>query len=62
MIVKTLWATRIGAPDWQEELITDNESLIEDATKWAKANGFDRIRVAEIDLSKKPDWSKTVNL
>jgi len=58
----TLWGTRIGAEDWREELITDNPALIEQAKAWAEANGFDRIRVAVIDLTVAPDWSKTVNV
>ena len=52
-----LWATKIGEPDYNEQLITENSSQIEDAKKWALANGFDRLRVLTIDNSK-PDFTK----
>lgn len=58
-MVKVLFAVRIGNEDWQEELITEDASKIEAATAWAKAHGFDRFRVAEIDDSP-PDFAKTV--
>jgi hypothetical protein len=54
-----LWATKIGEPNWEEKLITNNPSKIEEAKKWALANGFDRIRVAKINMSEKPDFTKT---
>jgi hypothetical protein len=57
---KILFATRIGDEEWKEELITDNEENIEAATAWAIKNGFDRIRIAEIDLSIIPDFTKTI--
>jgi hypothetical protein len=52
-----LWATKIGEPDYNEQLITENPEHIENAKKWALANGFDRIRVSSIDNSK-PDFTK----
>jgi hypothetical protein len=57
---KILFATRIGDEEWKEELITDNEENIEAATNWAIKNGFDRIRIAEIDLSIIPDFTKVL--
>ena len=60
--MKILFATRKGAEDWQEELITENESDIPEASIWAHENGFDRLRVAEIDLTQKPDFAGTVNV
>lgn len=60
MVTKVLFATRVGAEDWQEQLITEDESKIEAASAWAKANGFDRLRVATIDLSEPPDFRKTI--
>lgn len=59
--MKILFAVKIGNEDWQEELITEDESRIEAASKWAVDNGFDRLRVAEIDLNEKPDFTKTIN-
>jgi hypothetical protein len=60
MKVKILYATKIGEPEYAEQLITEVESRIPDATRWATANGFDRIRVAEVDLEAKPDFAATV--
>ena len=59
--MKILFAVKIGDEDWQEQLITEQEEHIEAASQWAKENGFDRLRVAEIDLSTPPDFSSTLN-
>jgi len=56
-----LWATKIGDPDYCEQLITNNPEHIAKAKKWALANGYDRIRIAIIDLSTPIDFSKTIN-
>jgi len=60
--VKVLWGTRIGAEDWQEELITDRQEDIETAKIWAENNGFDRLRISTVDLSVPPDFTKTINI
>lgn len=60
--MKILWGTRKGAEDWREELITEDESQIPDARAWAEKNGFDRFRIAEIDLATPPDFAGTVNI
>jgi hypothetical protein len=44
-----------------EELITEVEERIPEATKWAEENDFDRIRIAEIDLTEKPDFVHAIN-
>lgn len=54
--MKILFAVRIGNEDWQEQLITENEHRIEAASAWARENGFDRLRIAEIDLSAPLDF------
>jgi hypothetical protein len=59
--MKILFATRKGNPDWMEELITEVEERIPEATKWAEENDFDRIRIAEIDLTEKPDFVHAIN-
>jgi len=28
---------------------------------WALANGYDRLRIAEVDMNVKPDFAKTIN-
>ena len=56
-----LWAVKVGDEDWQEQIITTDESKIEEASNWAKENGYDRLRVAVIDLGVKPDFPSTIN-
>ena len=43
-----LFAVKVGDEDWQEQLITEQEAKIEAASEWALANGFDRLRMADI--------------
>lgn len=56
---KVLWGVKKGEPDWKEQIITEQEERIEDAKKWATANGFDRFRIQTIDLTTPPDFKKT---
>jgi len=56
-----LYATKIGAPEYMEEIITTNPEKIDEAKAWAKENGFDRFRIAKIDLGEKPDFIGTIN-
>lgn len=59
-----LWATKIGAQDWQEDLITcavfnkDGAKKIQKAIIWAKSNQFHKIRVSVLDLDKVPNFLK----
>jgi hypothetical protein len=59
--IKVLFAVKIGEEDWEEQLITEVEGLIPEASEWAKNNGFDRLRVAVIDDSF-PDFAGTVRV
>lgn len=59
MKVKVAWATKKGAPEWTEELLTEVEEDISAATKWAEENGY-VVRVAEIDLDTPPEFAKNV--
>jgi hypothetical protein len=54
----TVWATKSGLPDYKEDLITSTTDLahVEKAKVWAKANGFDRIRVTIFNWEK-PNFS-----
>ena len=54
--MKVLFAVKIGDADWQEQLITEQSEHIKAASDWALANGFDRLRVAEIDLNSAPQF------
>tara|TARA_R110000850_G_scaffold271242_1_gene405367 strand:+ start:512 stop:706 length:195 start_codon:yes stop_codon:yes gene_type:complete len=55
-----LWGIKKGNPDWMQEIITNDKSNFEKAKAWARRNGFDRFRVAEIDTSKAPDFTNTL--
>lgn len=55
------WCTKTGAPDWTEELLTDDEKQIPAAKAWAEANGY-TVRISTIDLATSPDFTKTLNL
>ncbi len=57
--MRILWAVKIGDKDYMEEVITEREDQIPAATEWAKKNGYDRFRIAEIGQGK-PDFAKTV--
>lgn len=59
----TLWATRKGNEDWQEELIasTNDADHLTRARAWAEANGFDRLRVSEFK-GDQPDFAGTVRV
>jgi hypothetical protein len=57
---RCLWATKKGEPDYAEQLITEVAERIPAASEWAKANGFDRLRVSEFDGSA-PDFSRTIS-
>ena len=59
--IKVLYGVRIGNEDWQEEILTETADRIEAAKAWALQNGFDRLRVATIDLSKPPDFRNVFN-
>jgi len=57
--MKILWATKIGAPDYEEQLITEVEARIEAASTWARNNGFDRLRISEFN-GEKPNFVKAI--
>ena len=59
--MKILFAVRVGSEDWEEELITEVEDRIPAASEWAKANGFDRLRIASIDLDVPPDFRNVLS-
>jgi len=60
MKVRVLYGRKAGEEEWMEQMITEREDQIPAASEWAKANGFVHLRVAEIDLSKPPDFTKTI--
>jgi len=60
--MKALFGVRVGFEDWQEELLAENPEHFEVASKWALANGFDRLRVVTIEEGWIPDFGKCVNI
>lgn len=57
-----LWGVKVGAPDWDEQVITtakDDPAKLAKAREWAAANGFDRLRVAVMDDAP-PDFVGTI--
>ena len=36
--------------------------LMEKGKQWADKNGYNRLRITEINLMEKPDFTKTINL
>ena len=59
--MRVLFAVKVNEPAWAEQLITEQEELIIPAKIWASENGFNRFRIAEIDLTVKPDFVATIN-
>lgn len=57
-----LWAVKKGAPDYAEEVLyqcqgyTNLEQLKERGEQWAEQNGYDRLRIAVIDMTTAPDF------
>lgn len=55
-----LYAVKAAAADWEEEIITvvPSSAAARDkilaASAWARANGFNRLRVSSLDLSAPP--------
>lgn len=60
--MKVLYATKIGEPEYMEQLITEVEDRIPAASAWAQQNGFDRLRIATYsDEPERPDFTKVLN-
>lgn len=59
-IESVLFAVKVGEPSYMEEVICTKPEHFENAKKWAKENGFDRLRIAHIDVNEKPDFRKTI--
>ena len=59
-----LWARKIGAADWQEDLITStaNPETLAAARKWALENGFEKLRESKLYLNEMPDFTKCLNV
>jgi len=67
----SVWAVKIGEPNWKIELIHEQRKLISielmsKIVNWCKSNGFDRIQTKIIDLDnlEAPNFSnkKLINI
>lgn len=61
MTEQILYGTKVNQPAYMEEIISTKPENFKDAVVWAKSNGFDRLRVASINLSIKPDFTGVVS-
>ena len=63
-----LYGCKIGEPNYMEEILyhckgyTNKKELMEKGEQWAEKNGYDRLRISVIDLTQKPNFTKTINL
>ncbi len=63
-----LYGCKINAPKYMEEILyqckgyTNKKELMEKGKQWAEKNGYDRLRISEMDLTQKPNFTKTINL
>lgn len=59
---KILYGVKLDNEDWQEEVLCTQEERFEEVKILASKDGFNRFRVAKINLIEKPDFRKTVNI
>lgn len=68
MIETLLYGCKIDQPDYMEEILyqckgyTNKEELMQKGKQWAEVNGYDRLRIREINLSQKPDFIKAITI
>ena len=62
--MQVLFGVKVGAEDWQEEVLTEVDDGYKidmvAAEELAAKLGYDRLRVAEIDLSAPPEFGANV--
>ena len=61
MSESVLYGVKKGEEDWQEVILSTNPARFNEIKVLAASDGFDRFRVAHIDLSVAPDFTRTVN-
>lgn len=68
MIETLLYGCKIGEPDYMEEILyqckgyVNRDELISAGKAWAEKNGYDRLRVSIVDITKGPDFIKTIQI
>ena len=66
--VTLLWGCKIGEPNYKEEILyecqgyVNTDELMSKGEKWARDNGYNRLRISQIDLSTPPNFNKTIEL
>ena len=58
-----LYGVAIGQPDYMEEILYVSDKAIDVNNKRVidLFNGYDRLRLAKVDLSEKPNFLGTIN-
>ena len=68
MIETLLYGCKIYQPDHMEEILhqckgyTNKEDLMQKGKDWAEKNGYDRLRIREINLSQKTDFTQAITI
>jgi len=63
-----LYGCKIGQPNYMEEVLYECKGYVNQSEvmakgeQWAKANGYDRLRIAVIDLSIPPNFLKAITV
>ena len=63
-----LYGCKADQPDHMEEILyqckgyTNKEELMQKGKEWAKINGYDRLRLREINLSQKTDFIESITI
>lgn len=61
-----LYGCRISDPDYMEEILyqckgwVNKHELMERGKQWANENGYNRLRIVEVDLSTPPNFTKSI--
>lgn len=61
-----LYGCKIGDPKYMEEILyqckgyTNETELMKKGKEWAARNGYDRLRIAKINLATPPDFKGTI--
>jgi hypothetical protein len=57
---QVLWGCRVGMPDYMEEILSTKPENFDRVEARAMQDGWDRFRVATIDLSTPPNFTGTI--
>lgn len=57
---KILWGVRKGNEEWEEEILSTNETVFERVKELATKDGFGRFRISNFNMADKPNFVGTV--